>query len=123
MTDRPAYPTRKLRLGDLEPDDRAHLDAAGRFEMVWELALAAWAFKGLDHEPRHVVRPTPSKAEACLGGPGHVGQFDEAWGRRNTVQLWGLAVPVVGREDLIRSKRAAGRERDVADVAELERER
>jgi hypothetical protein len=35
--------------------------------------------------------------------------------------LWGLTVPVIGREDLIRSKRAAGRERDIADLAELER--
>jgi predicted nucleotidyltransferase len=50
-------------------------------------------------------------------------EFDEAWGRRNTIELWGLAVPVIGREDLIRSKRAAGRERDVADVAEIERGR
>lgn len=48
-------------------------------------------------------------------------EFDETWSRRNTVELWGLAVPVIGREDLIRSKRAAGRERDIADVAELER--
>ena len=52
MTDRSAYPTRKLRLGDSESDDTAHLDPARRFEMVWEITLAAWAFKGLDHEPR-----------------------------------------------------------------------
>jgi predicted nucleotidyltransferase len=48
-------------------------------------------------------------------------EFDEAWDRRNKVELWGLTVPVIGREDLIRSKRAAGRERDIADLAELER--
>ncbi|MBI4503184.1 MAG: hypothetical protein HY700_18765 [Gemmatimonadetes bacterium] len=46
--------------------------------------------------------------------------FDEAWPRRTTVHLWGLAVPVIGREDLIRSKRAAGRPRDLADLADLE---
>lgn len=39
-------------------------------------------------------------------------EFDEAWSRRNAVELWGLTVPVIGREDLIRSKRAAGRKRD-----------
>ena len=47
-------------------------------------------------------------------------RFDEAWPRRTTVELWGLSVPVIGREDLVRSKRAAGRPRDLADLAELE---
>lgn len=46
--------------------------------------------------------------------------FDEAWPRRVVVRLWNRDVPVIGREDLIRTKRAAGRPRDVADVAELE---
>lgn len=46
--------------------------------------------------------------------------FDEAWPRRTTVALWGQSVPVIGREDLIRSKQASGRPRDLADVAELE---
>ena len=46
--------------------------------------------------------------------------FDDAWNRRTTVELWGLAVPVIGRDDLITSKRAAGRPRDLADLADLE---
>jgi hypothetical protein len=46
--------------------------------------------------------------------------FEEAWPRRLAVQLWGLTVPVIGRDDLVRSKRAAGRPRDLADLAELE---
>ena len=46
--------------------------------------------------------------------------FDEAWPRRTTVALWGQSVPVIGREDLIRSKQASGRPRDLADLAELE---
>lgn len=48
-------------------------------------------------------------------------EFAEAWDRRTQVELGGLSVPVIGRDDLIRSKRAVGRERDLADVAELER--
>ncbi len=47
--------------------------------------------------------------------------FDGAWPRRITLALWGQAVPVIGREDLIVSKRAAGRPRDLADLADLER--
>jgi hypothetical protein len=47
-------------------------------------------------------------------------QFDEAWQNRVVVDVQGLAVPVIGREDLIRAKREAGRPWDLADVAELE---
>ncbi|HEX9562421.1 MAG TPA: hypothetical protein VF981_00550 [Gemmatimonadaceae bacterium] len=46
--------------------------------------------------------------------------FEDAWPRRTSVALWGLTVPVIGRDDLITSKRAAGRPRDLADLADLE---
>lgn len=47
--------------------------------------------------------------------------FDDAWPRRTVVRLWDQSVPVIGREDLIASKRAAGRPQDLADIAELTR--
>jgi predicted nucleotidyltransferase len=37
------------------------------------------------------------------------------------IHLFGLPVPVLRREELIRLKRAAGREKDLVDVRELER--
>jgi hypothetical protein len=37
------------------------------------------------------------------------------------VDLFGIKVPVLRREELIRLKRAAGREKDLVDVRELER--
>jgi hypothetical protein len=46
--------------------------------------------------------------------------FEEAWQNRITIELEDLKVPVIGRADLIRAKRDAGRPRDLADVAELE---
>ena len=46
--------------------------------------------------------------------------FEEAWAGRVSLPLEGVAVPVIGREALIRNKRALGRPRDLADVAELE---
>lgn len=46
--------------------------------------------------------------------------FDEAWPNRLTVEVDGLTVPVIGREDLLRNKRAAGRPQDLADVTRLE---
>ena len=45
--------------------------------------------------------------------------FQTAWKRRTLLSFAGLAVPVLGREDLIANKRAAGRPKDLADVALL----
>src|ERR671930_2395795 len=46
--------------------------------------------------------------------------FDDAWPDRINVRIGELDVPVIGREALIRNKRATGRPRDIADIAELE---
>ncbi len=46
--------------------------------------------------------------------------FDDAWPNRVTVEVDGLTVPVIGRVDLLRNKRAAGRPQDLADVSRLE---
>jgi hypothetical protein len=46
-------------------------------------------------------------------------RFDEAWASRITVPIDAYLVPVIGRDCLIRNKRAAGRPRDLADLAEL----
>jgi len=62
------------------------------------------------------VSPNRIDILTTIAGP----SFEEAWPRRSTVALWGLVVPVIGRGDLIWSKRAAGRPRDLADLAELE---
>ena len=47
-------------------------------------------------------------------------EFEQAWLNRMQVEIEGLQVPVIGREDLIRNKRALGRPQDLADVARLE---
>ncbi|HVB19305.1 MAG TPA: DUF6036 family nucleotidyltransferase [Acidimicrobiales bacterium] len=46
-------------------------------------------------------------------------EFDNAWSRRVIVSIDDLAVPFIGREDLLANKRAAGRPQDIADVARL----
>ncbi len=46
--------------------------------------------------------------------------FEKGWKNRAAVPIGGLQVPVIGREQLIQNKRAAGRPRDLADIAELE---
>ena len=46
--------------------------------------------------------------------------FDEAWAERTPGLLGGLEVHFLGREALIRNKRALGRARDLADLESLE---
>jgi hypothetical protein len=46
--------------------------------------------------------------------------FEDAWTRRDVVELDGVQVGVIAREDLIRNKRAVGRLRDLADIEDLE---
>lgn len=46
--------------------------------------------------------------------------FDEAWTSRVNATLGDLTVPVIGRDALLKNKRAAGREKDLVDVHALE---
>ena len=48
--------------------------------------------------------------------------FDDAWPHRLTVSIEGIEVPVIGKRELVRNKKAVGRPRDTADVFELEEE-
>jgi hypothetical protein len=47
-------------------------------------------------------------------------EFDEAWPHRGELVIDGLQVPVLGRDELLKNKRAIGRPKDLADVAWLE---
>ena len=47
--------------------------------------------------------------------------FESAWSRRGEMIVAGVTAPVISREDLILTKRAAGRKRDLIAVEELER--
>lgn len=45
--------------------------------------------------------------------------FEEAWPGRATHEIEGLAVPFLGRAELVRNKRATGRAKDIADLEAL----
>jgi hypothetical protein len=47
--------------------------------------------------------------------------FDEAWTTRQHATLEGRSIPYIGRDAFIRNKEAAGRPKDLADVARLKR--
>ena len=49
-------------------------------------------------------------------------EFDEAWTGRVTVSLGNRPVGFLGREALLRNKRAAARPKDLVDVEMLERQ-
>jgi hypothetical protein len=46
--------------------------------------------------------------------------FDEAWGRRLAVTVSGITFGVIGREELLRNKRATGRPKDLLDADALD---
>ena len=45
--------------------------------------------------------------------------FDEAWPGRTRADFGPVSVEVIGREDLIKNKRATGRARDLGDIEAL----
>lgn len=47
-------------------------------------------------------------------------EFVDAWTRRKAVEFGGVRCHVIGFDDLLANKRAAGRPQDLADVASLE---
>src|SRR2546425_1111355 len=47
-------------------------------------------------------------------------EFDEAWAARTMTRVGGIDIPVIGRAELIRNKKATGRAKDLADAAWLE---
>jgi predicted nucleotidyltransferase len=46
-------------------------------------------------------------------------RFDDAWAARESLQLDGIEVSLIGRDHLIQAKRACGRPKDLADIAAL----
>ena len=46
--------------------------------------------------------------------------FDEAYAERKVVRMEHVDMPVIGREHLLRNKRAVGRPQDLADASRLE---
>ena len=50
-------------------------------------------------------------------------EFDEAWPERNEIEVAGQRFGVIGRDHLLKNKKALGRPQDLADVARLESEK
>jgi hypothetical protein len=114
--------SRPRATGDLDIWVRATPDNAAR---VWKALVAFGApldeLTESDLATEDVVYQigvVPSRIDILTSIEGVA--FAEAWPNRTSVRVGGTVVDILGREDLIRNKRALGRERDLADLAELE---
>ena len=89
-------------------------------------ALKAFGFASLGLGPDAFTAPdrviqlgrAPNRIDLLTGIPGV--SFDEAWPARVQADLDGLGVFMIGRDALIRNKRATGRPQDLADAERLE---
>lgn len=96
---------------------RRVLQALGRFgSPLFDLSEADLAREGTVFQ----IGVPPTRIDLLTSVSGV--RFEEAWPRRTTVTLAGVAVGVIGREDLIRNKRATGRAQDLLDAERLERD-
>jgi hypothetical protein len=60
----------------------------------------------------------PNRIDILTGVSGL--SFDEAWGRHVEAPVEGVRVPVIGRDALLKNKRASGRDKDRGDANGLE---
>ena len=89
-------------------------------------ALSGFGFASLGLTPDAFTAPdrviqlgrAPNRIDLLTGIPGV--SFAEAWAGRVETDLDGLAVCMIGRDALLKNKRATGRPQDVADVDRLE---
>ena len=90
-------------------------------------ALNDFGFGDLDIDESDLVRPdsivqlgyAPYRVDILTTIDGV--NFEQAWEGRLTVDVNGMSVPFIGRDDLIVNKRAVGRPQDLADVERLTR--
>jgi hypothetical protein len=89
-------------------------------------ALVRFGFGNLVTDPSELGRPDrvfmlgrkPWRIDILTGIDGV--SFAEAWESRETVNFHGLDLAVIGRDALLKNKRASGRKKDLVDVALLE---
>jgi hypothetical protein len=89
-------------------------------------ALVRFGFGNLVTDPAELGQPdrvfmlgrTPWRSDILTGIDGV--SFEEAWSARESVEFHGLRLAVIGRDALLKNKRASGRKKDLVDVALLE---
>lgn len=109
--------------GDIDVFVAVDTDNAQRLEAVFgafgfgDLGVSAMDFQQEDTVIE--IGREPNKIQVLTGIDGV--SFNEAYRNRIDVDLDGLTVPVIGIDDLLKNKEAAGRSKDRIDLEELRR--
>ena len=117
-----AYHVEARLTEDLDVFVEPTLDNARRLHR----ALEAFGFAGLIDDPEQLAKPDrvfilgqkPWRIDILTGIDGV--SFEEAWASRVKVDFHGVRLHVIGRDVLLKNKRASGRKKDGVDVALLE---
>ena len=111
--DRQNATVRKGRLGETDEAWEARLREAvspdDRFAEAWLLSKEIWLLIGVP----------PRRIDIMTGITGVV--FAEAWDGRVEASYSGVRVPVIGRDALLKNKRALGRPKALLDIELLSR--
>ncbi len=118
-----AFHARPRYTGDLDFFVEPSSDNAGKLMKV----IKGFGFGGIGIEAADFLQAdrviqlgrAPNRIDLLTGISGV--SFEEAWGGCVATSLSGVEVTVIGREHLIRNKRAANRAKDRVDVEWLER--
>lgn len=96
---------------------------------VKRVRAAALAFVGVEpseaalRPPRGMFRIGPPSAHVDVTTKvDGIGDFEGVWAKRDAGEFFGVRVSYLSLGDMLRTKRAAGRPKDVGDVAWLEGE-
>jgi len=66
----------------------------------------------------YMIGVAPNRIDIMMGIPGL--EFSSAWGNRVEVEIDGVTMYYISRDDLLTAKRASGRDQDLLDVKALE---
>lgn len=103
--------------------DRTHANA----QRIWSALIAFGApVETLGISPADFERPDqviqigvpPRRIDVLTGISGVT--FEEAWRGRVDHDVARISVPFLGRDDLLKNKKASGRPKDLADIREIE---
>jgi hypothetical protein len=117
-----AFHGRPRFTGDLDLFVRATPENGARLELVLDtFSFRTLGLAGTDFtEPQRVIQlgVAPNRIDLLTSLTGV--DFEEAWKSRVSTQIDGVPAEFIGREALIRNKRALGRLQDLADLETLE---
>jgi predicted nucleotidyltransferase len=82
------------------------------------IGVARGDFESPDRVVQIGVPPNRIDLMTSLSG---LADFATAWNNRTRTQLGGVPIDVIGLEELLANKRAAGRDKDLVDIRELGR--